>query len=453
MEDIYYNKRTVFVLIVIVSIQVSLRSQIPRRDILFTYGFSWGGFGLAHSPSMKTIDGSGLKQTTGLVSAKNGRGGYNSTGKRTWGLNFGWMIENKNRTSWWGFGFDIQHNRNAFVFDLPFQKKVPVEIRGGDGDADDPIIGYDTNIVSTGTWMETNKYLKLAANIQYMWQLKNFSMYTNGQKFGYIKMSAGQSFFQRNNGRLLKVGQTEEAEDDKGNRITSINTAFSPMRYIISSEIGIYSFSRDKRHSLSFGLSWNHPIDGNFVKEYEFFTKKAGKTSNPGPYEPIGKQAITFYGGTVLLNVTYSFNSKLKRRPLDTLKFEEVKDPPKEIVAHVHKPHSLNGRKVKMKETIEVSDTSITIFVWDKGKIDGDRIELYLNGTQILPDYTVGKNKKEVALHLLPGKNYLVMHALNLGRVPPNTAAIKIMDGSKEKTIILNSDTNESGAIELICPK
>jgi len=76
-----------------------------------------------------------------------------------------------------------------------------------------------------------------------------------------------------------------------------------------------------------------------------------------------------------------------------------------------------------------------------------------LNGKQILPDYTVGKVKKEIALHLLPGKNYLVMHALNLGRVPPNTAAIKVVDGGKEKIIILNSDTNESDAIELICPK
>ena len=42
------------------------------------------------------------------------------------------------------------------------------------------------------------------------------------------------------------------------------------------------------------------------------------------------------------------------------------------------------------------------------------------------------------------------MHALNLGKVPPNTAAISINDGAKKKIITLVSDLKKSGAVEII---
>jgi hypothetical protein len=41
------------------------------------------------------------------------------------------------------------------------------------------------------------------------------------------------------------------------------------------------------------------------------------------------------------------------------------------------------------------------------------------------------------------------MYAVNLGRVPPNTACIEIEDGSKHKSITINSDMRRSGALEI----
>jgi hypothetical protein len=75
---------------------------------------------------------------------------------------------------------------------------------------------------------------------------------------------------------------------------------------------------------------------------------------------------------------------------------------------------------------------------------------LYLNEELVLEKYTVSKTKKEIILNLKPGKNILVMHALNLGRVPPNTAALKINDGTINKNVTLISDLKNSGALELI---
>ena len=130
-------------------------------------------------------------------------------------------------------------------------------------------------------------------------------------------------------------------------------------------------------------------------------------------------------------------------QPIDTTSVKK----PDEIV---HK-HIVNGRHLDIQKTLEVESDLITVAVWDRGQVDGDKISLYLNGELILEDFTLAKEKKQITLHLLAGPNYLVMHAVNLGSVPPNTAAMEIDDNSKKKkTLSLVSDTKKSGTIEII---
>ena len=47
----------------------------------------------------------------------------------------------------------------------------------------------------------------------------------------------------------------------------------------------------------------------------------------------------------------------------------------------------------------------------------------------------------------LPGENLLILHAENLGDLPPNTIAVSLDDGSSEQLIIMNANLEESGAI------
>lgn len=115
----------------------------------------------------------------------------------------------------------------------------------------------------------------------------------------------------------------------------------------------------------------------------------------------------------------------------------------------VHK-RKLNGRKIMIQETHTVANSSVKLLVWDKNRADGDQISIYLNGELIVENFTVTKTKKEIFLNLEPGKNVIVMHALNLGLVPPNTAAISINDGVKNKLTTVISDLKKSGALELI---
>lgn len=111
----------------------------------------------------------------------------------------------------------------------------------------------------------------------------------------------------------------------------------------------------------------------------------------------------------------------------------------------------LNGRKYKIQEHLAVDNREIKIQVYDKNRVDGDIVAIYLNGELISENLQVSNNKKEITLTLNPGKNILVMYALNLGKIPPNTAALAIYDGKKRARITsLVSDFKKSGAIEII---
>jgi hypothetical protein len=109
----------------------------------------------------------------------------------------------------------------------------------------------------------------------------------------------------------------------------------------------------------------------------------------------------------------------------------------------------LNGRKYKIQETILVTNPSIKIMVWDKNRVDGDIVSIYLNGQLLEENLEVSKTKKEIAVNLKTGRNVIVMYAINLGFIPPNTAAIGVNNG-KHKQITLVSDLKRSGALEII---
>jgi hypothetical protein len=112
--------------------------------------------------------------------------------------------------------------------------------------------------------------------------------------------------------------------------------------------------------------------------------------------------------------------------------------------------HRVNGRRFKVQETVTVSNSEIKLLVWDKNKVDGDKISLYLNGELLEDEFAVNKTKKEITLDLIPGKNVIVMYAINLGTIPPNTAIMSINNGHRPKLITLVSDLKKSGALEII---
>lgn len=333
------------------------------------------------------------------------------------GVHAGFMWKDKNRINLNGLQLEFQSNKASYTFKPPFQY---------------PYKG-DTLVA----WVDADNYLKYSVSLMRSWNLPG--PYKSDYGFWYTKLSFGQTFHHTSFGERYK--QSEDwTENGTGMHQTAIS--LNESSYMISPEIG-YRFLLENGDILDFGIVYHQPFRNTRVVEYEFFRQGTS----------LGKSRITFPGSTVMLNLSYTIVHKLKRRPSDR---SDVKDRYLAMSDSVEKStnsfsqRKLNGRRYKIQESLTVSSPSVTLSLWDKNRVDGDEISLYLNGEPVLETYTVSKTKKDIVINLKQGSNTIVMEALNLGKVPPNTAAIGINDGSAKKIVTLISDLKQSGALEII---
>lgn len=113
-------------------------------------------------------------------------------------------------------------------------------------------------------------------------------------------------------------------------------------------------------------------------------------------------------------------------------------------------PIVLENRQVSTRHEFAISTDSITIEVWDNNEVDGDIISLNVNGKWLLRHYALTQEHWKISLPLVRKETLLILHAENLGSIPPNTAAISIHDGQRFRSVVLNSDKQRSEAIRIV---
>lgn len=114
-------------------------------------------------------------------------------------------------------------------------------------------------------------------------------------------------------------------------------------------------------------------------------------------------------------------------------------------------PETMRERAVVIKQKqITVSPGTVTIEVYDHQLQDGDIISLNYNGHWILEEYMLRRKAKKMTLPLKPtNDNYLILHAVNLGNKPPNTVTLSYIYKGEKKTVVMESDMNESEMIKI----
>lgn len=113
------------------------------------------------------------------------------------------------------------------------------------------------------------------------------------------------------------------------------------------------------------------------------------------------------------------------------------------------KPEQVTRRAIGEGQRIDIASPNFSIKVFDHKRIDGDIISLNYNGEWILKDYELTAEAYEIPVHFDPQvtDNYLLFYAKNLGKEPPNTAAIVISDGTSNQKVILNADLSKCDII------
>lgn len=125
-------------------------------------------------------------------------------------------------------------------------------------------------------------------------------------------------------------------------------------------------------------------------------------------------------------------------------------EQPEEVVVkkEVPKRMEFDGRSISYRKELEVSSEIIQINLWDHGRRDGDIVSIYVNGEAAVYKHSLDYTKKQFDIKLKKGiPNDLFLYAHNLGKFPPNTVAIEIIDGEGIENIVLNSDLKSCEAV------
>ena len=396
-----------------------------KNEKFWSFGFNLGMIG--RSPIIVKADNDtyfhrSINFGAGMLSDNTGKKVFSITANTSIGAHFGFMWKDKHKKNYTGIQVEFQKNKCCYSYKQPFTY-------GFKGD-------------TTLKWVEADSYLKLSISLQRTWHFKQNP--TNENFCWFAKVSFGQTFMHNNFGTVMSKNHQEDwTENGTGMKLNVLSS--NKNNWMVSTEIGRRCVFKNNS-MLDLGVVYHAPLSYSWIEEYEFF--KSGTS--------VGKSEITYTGATVMLNLAYTYNYQIKSKPVDSTKFENLAKveaiDSSEIKLHEAKfhHHKINGRRFTVQKTITSEREIIKINVWDKNKVDGDIISLYLKGELILENFTVSHTKKEIEVQLHPGSNILVMHALNLGKVPPNTAAISINDGAKKKIITLVSDLKKSGAVEII---
>jgi hypothetical protein len=112
-------------------------------------------------------------------------------------------------------------------------------------------------------------------------------------------------------------------------------------------------------------------------------------------------------------------------------------------------PDELGGRPVFKRNDVSIQSERIEIWVRDNEQEDGDTISLLLNGEWILYRQPLLSLKRTITVNIQRNAdNYLILFAHNLGSIPPNTAAIGIIDRGREMRLALSSTMEQCDAIK-----
>lgn len=105
-------------------------------------------------------------------------------------------------------------------------------------------------------------------------------------------------------------------------------------------------------------------------------------------------------------------------------------------------------REIKRQREVIVNSPKVELWVYDNRKVDGDTVSVSLNGEWVIKDQLITQEPIKVDIRLKREfDNHIILYAENLGRKPPNTAAMTVVDKTDKHRFVLRSDLEKSGTV------
>ena len=118
-------------------------------------------------------------------------------------------------------------------------------------------------------------------------------------------------------------------------------------------------------------------------------------------------------------------------------------------VVKVPEPKVLKERENELIQTIYTDAKEIVVDLYDNGEVDGDTISVYDNNRLIAANKGLSTKPVSITVRLDEDDavHEIVMVALNLGSIPPNTALMIVQAGNQRYTVRLSSTESKNAMV------
>lgn len=211
----------------------------------------------------------------------------------------------------------------------------------------------------------------------------------------------------------------------KSNRVVDINR-FGNLYPLLGG--GIEMAYMGKEGKLSFELAYYHGWQNVIDHVYIGVDNKYG-------------ERIYSTASTLRLVMKYNFKrlGGFKRRHKTRAGIIEI---PRETI--------LSQRALKEPQKLEVDSDSLRFCFLDDQTVDGDSILIMWNDSSVSQAFGLDKHPVCFNLVLKPGVNRLIVHAINEGKIRPNTYEIRVYESDEKHVVRMKSDLQNSAVLEVM---
>lgn len=219
---------------------------------------------------------------------------------------------------------------------------------------------------------------------------------------------------------------------------------------------GIYN---TKTNHLSFrevGIVYTKSIISDYDFCYIHFNGKIGninsKKNITGKFNGKYNDGSTCINGEIALKNIRKIEKKARKFDKIIQKSKRITDEVKSNINLSQTLDSLNMNILKANQNLSMfsSSTQIKLKIYDAGKVDGDKINLFINDTIILKNYVVSKKIKKIIISLKSEKTTIKVRAINVGSISPNTTKIEIIDENHNIKTLTSLKKGEKTSITII---
>lgn len=113
-------------------------------------------------------------------------------------------------------------------------------------------------------------------------------------------------------------------------------------------------------------------------------------------------------------------------------------------------PETFRDRPVAVQGEVRIPEREVVLELSADGFDDGDIVSLYVNGSAVLSRRTLGQEPERAVMTFEDGGyNWVLLHAIDEGGVPPAAALLTLASGGRLEVVPISATRRESGALNV----